>query len=79
MLTQQELREDCDMLKYILYTCYAGIDEAISLGFDLDATIEEIYNKAWDSRQIHSGLVERGVLSNVITTTMAKIVLAPVI
>lgn len=72
LLTQQELREDCDMLKYILYTCYAGIDEAISLGFDLDGTIEEIYNKAWDSRQIHSGLVERGVLSNVITTTMAK-------
>ena len=59
LLTQQELREDCDMLKYILYTCYAGIDEAIELGFDLDGTIEEIYNKAWDSRQIHSGLVER--------------------
>ena len=72
LLTQQELREDCDMLKYILYTCYAGIDEAISLGFDLDGTVEEIYNKAWDSRQIHSGLVERGVLSNVITTTIAK-------
>lgn len=72
LLTQQELREDCDMLKYILYTCYAGIDEAIEMGFDLDGTIEEIYNKAWDSRQIHSNLVERGVLSNVITTTMAK-------
>ena len=72
LLTQQELREDCDMLKYILYTCYAGIDEAIEMGFDLDGTIEEIYNKAWDSRQLHSNLVEQGVLSNVITTTMAK-------
>ena len=71
-LTQEELREDCDMLKYILYNSYAGIDEAISLGFDLDGTIEEIYNKAWDSRQLHSGLVEKGVLANVITTTMAK-------
>ena len=72
LITQQELREDCDMLKYIIYTCYAGIDEAIQMGFDLDGTIEEIYNKAWDSRQLHSGLVERSVLSNVITTTMAK-------
>ena len=71
-LTQQDLREDCDMLKYILYTCYAGIDEAIEMGFDLDGTIEEIYNKAWDSRQKHSNLVERSVLSNAITTTMAK-------
>ena len=49
-LTEAELREDCDMLKYIVYNSYAGIDEAIENGFDLDATIEEIYNKTLEKK-----------------------------
>ena len=51
-LTEQELREDCDMLKYVLYNTYAGIDEAISLGFDLDATIEEIYQETLKKKEL---------------------------
>lgn len=70
-LTKDELREDCDMLKYILYNGYAGIDEAIENGFDLDATVEDIYNqtlkkKAWN------GLYATSDFENIVRTTMSK-------
>lgn len=70
-LTQQELREDCDMLKYGLYNSYAGIDEAIENGFDLDATIEDIYNqtlkkKAWNN------LYSTSDFQAIIRSTMSK-------
>lgn len=51
-LTEKELREDCDMLKYLIYNSYAGIDEAIQNGFDLDATIEEIYTKSLEKKTL---------------------------
>ncbi|MCR4733858.1 MAG: hypothetical protein K5829_02490 [Treponema sp.] len=51
-LTEAELRKDCDMLKYLLYNSYAGIDEAIKNGFDLDAAIEEIYNKTLTKKSL---------------------------
>lgn len=71
-LTQTELREDCDMLKYIIYNVYAGIDEATSLGFDLDATIEEIYNKTLEKKNAFNELYPTSEFSSIITTTMAK-------
>ncbi len=45
-LTKEQLRQDCDWLKYYLYNAYAGIDEAIANGLDLDATIEQIYEES---------------------------------
>lgn len=44
-LTEKELREDCDWLKYIFYNTYGGAEEAIALGFDLDQCIEDIFTQ----------------------------------
>lgn len=71
-LTKDELREDCDMLKYIIYNVYAGIDEAISLGLDLDATIEEIYNKTLQKKNTFNDLYPTSEFSSIITTTMTN-------
>lgn len=71
-LTQKELREDCDMLKYCIYTTYAGIDEAIDNGFDLDGTIEEIYNETLKKKIVSSGLYSSSDFSSIIRKTMSK-------
>lgn len=72
MLTQAELREDCDWLKYIIYNSYAGIEEAIDNGFDLDATVEDIYNQTLKKKDISSGLYPTASFSTIISTTFAK-------
>ena len=69
-LTEEELRKDCDMLKYILYNSYAGIDEAIANGFDLDATIEQIYEQSLAKKSI--GFIDRSDFNSVIHDVMAK-------
>ena len=69
-LTQKELREDCDMLKYLLYNSYAGIDEAIENGFDLDGAIEEIYSKSLT--KINIGTCSRSDFSNCIYQVLSK-------
>lgn len=71
-LTEKELREDCDMLKYIVYNCYAGIDEAIDLGFDLDATIEDIYNQTLKKKEPASGLYPVADFKSITSTTFSK-------
>lgn len=42
-LTEAQLKEDCEALKYLLYNAYAGINEAIEKGLDLDAQCDLIY------------------------------------
>ncbi len=69
-LTEKEVREDCDMLKYILYNCYAGIDEAIENGFDLDGTIETIYEQALKKKSL--GSISSGDFNSVIHDVMSK-------
>lgn len=69
-LTEEELRQDCDMLKYILYTVYAGIDEAIENGFDLDTTIEQIYSEAAAKKSL--GKISSGDFSTAIYSVMSK-------
>lgn len=69
-LTEQELREDCDMLKYVIYNTYAGIDEAISLGFDLDATIEEIYQESLKNKEL--GYYKAGDFQSTAARIMSK-------
>ena len=69
-LTEEELRQDCDMLKYILYNCYAGIDEAIANGFDLNSTIDEIYSQALTKKSV--GKIPTGDFTAVIHDVMAK-------
>lgn len=69
-LTAEELRKDCDMLKYILYNSYAGIDEAIANGFDLDATIEQIYEQSLLKKSL--GTISRTDFNTVIHDVMAK-------
>lgn len=71
-LTEKELREDCDLLKYIVYNIYAGIDEAISLGFDLDATIEDIYNQTLKKKNPANGMYPVSDFSAIIRSTMSK-------
>ncbi|MCR4741319.1 MAG: hypothetical protein K5866_00395 [Treponema sp.] len=69
-LTQEELREDCDMLNYLLYNSYAGIDEAIENGFDLDAAIEEIYNTSLS--KMNMGTCSQTDFSNSIYQVLSK-------
>lgn len=71
-LTEKELREDCDMLKYIVYNTYAGIDEAIDLGLDLDATIEDIYNQTLKKKFPHNGLYSSTDFNSIIRSTFSK-------
>ncbi|MCQ2592394.1 MAG: S41 family peptidase [Treponema sp.] len=71
-LTIQELREDCDMLKYLVYNSYAGIDEAIANGFNLDETIEEIYTKSLQKKQPVSEKIQTQDFITITATTFSK-------
>lgn len=71
-LTKEQVREDCDMLKYILYNCYAGIDESISLGLDLDASIESIYEQTMAKKIPGSDKYARDDFVNIIRSTISK-------
>lgn len=41
-LTQEQIDEDCEMLKYYFYNGYAGYEEAVEFGFDMDSLINKI-------------------------------------
>lgn len=71
-LTEKELREDCDMLKYLIYNTYAGIDEAIDLGLDLDATIEDIYNQTLKKKLPHNGLFSSNDFNSIVRQTFSN-------
>lgn len=71
-LTKQEVREDCDMLKYILYTCYAGIDESIELGLDLDAAVEDIYNETMKKKIVATDFYSADDFLSIIRQKMSK-------
>lgn len=71
-LTKEEIREDCDMLKYILYTCYSGINESMELGLDLDGSIENIYNQTLKQKIPGTNLYSRDDFVSIIRNTMAK-------
>lgn len=71
VLTEAELREDCDMLKYLVYNTYAGIDEAIANGFDLDATIESIYQETL-AKKNGLGTYDTSEFSTIIRRTFSK-------
>lgn len=71
-LTKEELRQDCDMLCYILYNTYAGIDEAIENGMDLQATVEEIYNKMLKKKIPGSDSYDATEFANLTRQTISK-------
>lgn len=71
-ITQKELREDCDMLNYILYTCYAGIDEAIESGLDLNAKTDEIYENMLKKKIVGSDLYDSKDFSMLVRETISK-------
>lgn len=70
-LTEAELREDCDMLKYLVYNSYAGIDEAIANGFDLNATVESIYEESL-SKKNGLGTISASDFSTIVRRTFSK-------
>ena len=72
LLTKEQVREDCDMLKYILYTCYSGIDESISLGLDLDASIESIFEQTMAKKIPGSDKYSRDDFVSIIRSTISK-------
>jgi len=72
-LTEQDIREDCDMLKYLVYNQYAGIEEAIDNGFDLDATVEKIYEEAEKERMKNPlKTLDAGDFQSIVRRTFSK-------
>lgn len=71
-LTDKELRDDCDYLKYYLYNAYAGIDESIDNGFDLDGIIEQIYNQSLANKQKTNGLISSNDFIKTASDILAK-------
>lgn len=71
-LTEKEIDEDLDWLKYFLYNTYAGIDEAIENGFDLDATILEIKEQTLAKKDLSSGLYPSTEFNNITRAVFSK-------
>jgi len=71
-LTLAELREDCDYTKYYMYNCYAGIEEAKSNGFDLDAEVEKIYETMLTKKLPGSDKYSSSDLSSLIAENFSK-------
>lgn len=71
-LTEKQLDEDLDWLKYLIYNTYAGIDEAIENGFDMDATIAEIREKTIAKKDLVTGLYPSAELKNITMNVFAK-------
>lgn len=71
-LTPEELRQECDMLKYLLYNCYAGIEESMECGLDLDAAIEKIYKESMDKKDIVKNLISSEDFASVTRQNLAN-------
>ena len=68
-LTEKELNRDLDYIKHYLSTCYAGYDDMVKKGFNLDSAIENIYNNT--KKEMHNGVVASSVL---ITNTINELI-----
>ena len=70
-LTEKELNRDLDYIKHYMSTCYAGYDDMVEKGFNLDTAIENIYNNT--KKEMHNGVVASSVLiTNTINELMEK-------
>ena len=49
-LTQKEMQEDLDYLKYYLKNAYIGYAQLLEEGFDIDAIIKEVEEKTWEQK-----------------------------
>ena len=67
-LTEKELNRDLDYIKHYMSTCYAGYDDMVEKGFNLDSAIENIYNNT--KKEMHNGVVASSVL---ITNTVKEL------
>ena len=67
-LTEKELNRDLDYIKHYMSTCYAGYDDMVEKGFNLDSAIENIYNNT--IKEMHNGVVASSVL---ITNTVKEL------
>ena len=68
-LTEMELNRDLDYIKHYMSTCYAGYDDMVEKGFNLDSAIENIYNNT--KKEMHNGVVASSVL---ITNTINELI-----
>ena len=68
-LTEKELNRDLDYIKHYMSTCYAGYDDMVEKGFNLDTAIENIYNNT--KKEMHNGVVASSVL---ITNTINELI-----
>ena len=68
-LTEKELNRDLDYIKHYMSTCYAGYDDMVEKGFNLDSAIENIYNNT--NKEMHNGVVASSVL---ITNTINELI-----
>lgn len=68
-LTEKELNRDLDYIKHYMSTCYAGYDDMVEKGFNLDSAIENIYNNT--KKEMHNGVVASSVL---ITNTINELI-----
>lgn len=68
-LTEKELNRDLDYIKHYMSTCYAGYDDMVEEGFNLDSAIENIYNNT--KKEMHNGVVASSVL---ITNTINELI-----
>ena len=49
-LTQKEMQEDLDYLKYYLKNAYIGYAQLLEEGFDIDEIIKEVEEKTWEQK-----------------------------
>lgn len=68
-LTEKELNRDLDYIKHYMSTCYAGYDDMVEKGFNLDSAIENIYNNT--KKEMHNGVVASSIL---ITNTINELI-----
>ena len=68
-LTEKELNRDLDYIKHYMSTCYAGYDDMVEKGFNLNSAIENIYNNT--KKEMHNGVVASSVL---ITNTINELI-----
>lgn len=68
-LTEMELNRDLDYIKHYMSTCYAGYDDMVEKGFNLNSAIENIYNNT--KKEMHNGVVASSVL---ITNTINELI-----
>ena len=68
-LTEKELNRDLDYIKHYMSTCYAGYDDMVEKGFNLDSAIENIYKNT--KKEMHNGVVASSVL---ITNTINELI-----